>query len=1080
MGLIADIARYHLLVALQRWAGPMLAILCAHEGLRAGALALPAPPIYPSWAPPLTEERDRTRRLRLAAMKVIAQASRADLLSLVALVDARRITVPAAERRLLATLPPAQDLAPGFVAILEAQIAAAQKENIRASRCNQHEHAPDCEKNTGTSSKKQLQSHHDRERTEITERRRKPAGSPPASRPGRQSDTSTDPGGVRTRPQELRRRIHVRQGYRLIAQAVPGAAEKEILKTAQQTAAQLNATFTGRKPAFLESIPGYSKALAKDLPPGVRFAEAGGLECIYHEAAVAKELNLPEGADVDAVVRQKLEAGTYGRLLGYGADTMLERPCHYVSIQRNGEDFFGFISSPCRDRAAQYAEARMQDFAEQFPGEQWQTIIKYLPGDEVKGARCNQHEHAPDCEKNTGTSSKNQLQSHHDRERTEITERRRKPAGSPPASRPGRQSDTSTDPGGVRTRPQELRRRIHVPEVRRRLEKEYGDSPLVFKENLAATVAAQINATLAGAKPAFLETVPGLTAALAKDLPSGVRFIEAGGLECIYHEAAVAKELNLPEGADVDAVVRQKLEAGAYGRLLGYGADTMLERPGHRVSIRRNGEDFFGFISSPCRDRAAQYAEARMQDFAEQFPGEQWQIFIEYLPGDEVKGAHCNQHEHAPDCEKNTGASSKNQLHSHHDRERTRRRGAPDGSPALRLDRQDDKQDERRGILRNDEGLGRRIHVPEIYRRLEEEYGDSPPVEKERLAATAAAQINATLAGAKPAFLETVPGLTAALAKDLPPGVRFIEAGGLECIYHEAAVAKELNLPEGADVDAVVRQKLEAGTYGRLLGYGADTMLERPCHRVIIRRNGENFFGFMSSPSKAKAEKYAEARMQDFTEQFPGEQWQTIIKYLPGDEVKGARCNQKHLPGCPNAHPNANRNAREGETKRPREKYIAANESKDNKKREKRIEKLARTPAGKTLSNLLNAIEAKSETKNYSGSPVRLNEVAGKTRAKIKDLLGIDTEGWSHSISEQQIRHIQSGHSKEISKQDYLLIPEIQKNWNKLKRSDEDPLSLIYTKRFGRKKYTLIEKLIASNKGRARLTIVTFYANKAQ
>ena len=92
------------------------------------------------------------------------------------------------------------------------------------------------------------------------------------------------------------------------------------------------------------------------------------------------------------------------------------------------------------------------------------------------------------------------------------------------------------------------------------MEEEYGDSSPVFKEDLAATVAAQFNATLAGNKPAFLETVPGLTPSFAKDLPPGVRFVEAGGIECIYNEAAVARELNLPEGADVESIVRKRLE----------------------------------------------------------------------------------------------------------------------------------------------------------------------------------------------------------------------------------------------------------------------------------------------------------------------------------------------------------------------------------------------------------------------------------------------------------------------------------------------------------------------------------------
>ena len=179
--------------------------------------------------------------------------------------------------------------------------------------------------------------------------------------------------------QGLRRRVYVSQGYGLIAQAVPGAAEAEILKTAQITAAQLNATFDGTKPAFIESIPGYSAALAKDLPPGVRFVEAGGIECIYNEAAIAKELNLPEGTDVEAIVREKLEQGSYGKLLGYGMDTMLERPCTYVSIKEGEKEIFGFMAPADNQEALKYATARLRDFQKEFPDKQWSFNLRFLP-----------------------------------------------------------------------------------------------------------------------------------------------------------------------------------------------------------------------------------------------------------------------------------------------------------------------------------------------------------------------------------------------------------------------------------------------------------------------------------------------------------------------------------------------------------------------------------------------------------------------------------------------------------------------------------------------------------------------------
>ena len=132
MGILADIARYHLLVAVQRWAGPMLAILCAHEGLRAGAQALPQPQFRASWAPPLTEERDATLRIRLAAMKVIAEAVKPELLELVRKVEEHRITVPAAERRLLGMLPPAEELAQEVLARLVDKVEAAKAEECRS------------------------------------------------------------------------------------------------------------------------------------------------------------------------------------------------------------------------------------------------------------------------------------------------------------------------------------------------------------------------------------------------------------------------------------------------------------------------------------------------------------------------------------------------------------------------------------------------------------------------------------------------------------------------------------------------------------------------------------------------------------------------------------------------------------------------------------------------------------------------------------------------------------------------------------------------------------------------------------
>ena len=129
----------------------------------------------------------------------------------------------------------------------------------------------------------------------------------------------------------------------------------------------MNAVFDGRKPAFLETVPDFTASFADNLPPGVRFVKAGGIECIYNEEAVAKELNLPAGADVDAVVREKLERGAYGSLLGYGMDTAMERPCTYVKITRDGQGVFGFMTSADMQEAKRYAQQRLDDFKREFP-----------------------------------------------------------------------------------------------------------------------------------------------------------------------------------------------------------------------------------------------------------------------------------------------------------------------------------------------------------------------------------------------------------------------------------------------------------------------------------------------------------------------------------------------------------------------------------------------------------------------------------------------------------------------------------------------------------------------------------------
>lgn len=152
------------------------------------------------------------------------------------------------------------------------------------------------------------------------------------------------------------------------------------------------------------------------------------------------------------------------------------------------------------------------------------------------------------------------------------------------------------------------------------------------KEGFAVTVTAQFNATLAGSKPAFLETEPELVRGLSRNLPKGMGYAEAEGIACIYNREAVAQELGLPKGADVDAIVRERLDTGAYGKLLGYGMDTMLERPCTYVSIRDGEKEIFGFMTSPDMQEAIKYAQRRLDDFKREFPEGRWSYALLPIP----------------------------------------------------------------------------------------------------------------------------------------------------------------------------------------------------------------------------------------------------------------------------------------------------------------------------------------------------------------------------------------------------------------------------------------------------------------
>lgn len=174
------------------------------------------------------------------------------------------------------------------------------------------------------------------------------------------------------------RRVQLSEIQSQLISCCEGVRAEDIRFSAEVNTAELNAVFSGNKPAFLEPIPGYVLRLAREMPAGCFYARAvDGLDCIYNAAAVAEEYNLSPGADVHAFVEQKLEEVRVGRLLGYGMETIVEYPRYSVSILRNGELFSGFFTVSDRTRALQYAEARIRDFKAEYPEDVWDAVLTY-------------------------------------------------------------------------------------------------------------------------------------------------------------------------------------------------------------------------------------------------------------------------------------------------------------------------------------------------------------------------------------------------------------------------------------------------------------------------------------------------------------------------------------------------------------------------------------------------------------------------------------------------------------------------------------------------------------------------------
>jgi hypothetical protein len=146
------------------------------------------------------------------------------------------------------------------------------------------------------------------------------------------------------------------------------------------------------------------------------------------------------------------------------------------------------------------------------------------------------------------------------------------------------------------------------------------------------SIEAQIAAAVEGRKPLYYEPwgdkelSDQLAASYRNVLSEAVNIRSRNGTIYVYRDEAVSPILDddpafyRPNGEDdFEAIVRVS-ERSENGELLGYGARSIMERPGHEVRIFK-GERLllYYFVSSPDRAKAMKFANDRSVDFIRAF-----------------------------------------------------------------------------------------------------------------------------------------------------------------------------------------------------------------------------------------------------------------------------------------------------------------------------------------------------------------------------------------------------------------------------------------------------------------------------
>lgn len=181
--------------------------------------------------------------------------------------------------------------------------------------------------------------------------------------------------------------------------------------------------------------------------------------------------------------------------------------------------------------------------------------------------------------------------------------------------------------------------------------------------------------------------------------------------------------------------------------------------------------------------------------------------------------------------------------------------------------------------------LGQRVLLSEAISRVVQEsaraYGFDEEAAKKYLIYPAVAQLQAVEDGRKPAYLETLPEMMQGFSELIPNNseLRYVACNTSDCIYNTSAVKSVISYTGGnSGLDNKVRELVDSGHCGRILGYGYDQFEMPPGFNVMVSCGDEEISGFVVPPDISKAEAIANERLEDYKRAFPNMEWSYRIK----------------------------------------------------------------------------------------------------------------------------------------------------------------------------------------------------------